>query len=384
MAFFSVECLPDLKKGRSRMVSSHDRGHGNRDFYSVEPGESVTLAELKGSGVINRQWFTIRNRDPLLLRKAILRYSWDDEKHPSVETPFGDFFGCGFAEYRHHTAHLQGMTSGGFHSYWPMPYGDGARLELLNLCDQPITHLYFNIQYQETEGVAPTRFHAQWRRENPTKLDENYTILDAEGAGHYVGCLLNMQSYVKGSLVFLEGDEMIYIDGEPEPSIYGTGTEDYFQGAWYFINGEFAAPYHGLTLFDRENAKVSAYRHHVPDPINFSKSIRVTIEHGHANMLQEDYSSLAYWYQCEPHKPWEPFSDPKELEPLPDVPGYLMTELHTDTPENVERRKVLHEAAGLRYRLRVNPSDPNLNGLREDMIMEADYEGLKRLVERFK
>jgi D-arabinan exo alpha-(1,3)/(1,5)-arabinofuranosidase (non-reducing end) len=383
MAFFSTESLPNLKKGRSRMVSSYDKGGGNRDYYSVEPGETITLADLKGSGVINRQWFTIRNRDPLLLRKAVLRYSWDDEKHPSVETPFGDFFGCGFAEYRHHTAQMQGMTSGGFHSYWPMPYSDAAHIELVNLCDEPITHLYFNIQYQETEEVAPTRFHAQWRRENPTTLDENYILLDAEGAGHYVGCLLNMQSYVKGSLVFLEGDEMIYIDGETDPSINGTGTEDYFQGAWYFTHGKFSAPFHGLTLFDRENAKVSAYRHHVPDPISFKESIKVTIEHCHGNMLQEDYSSLAYWYQTEPHKSWNQFEDAKLLEPLPDVPGYLMTELLADTPENIERRKVLHEAAQLRYRLRFSPGDPKLVGLTEDMIMEADYEGLRRLIMRY-
>jgi hypothetical protein len=193
-----------------------------------------------------------------------------------------------------------------------------------------------------------------------------------------------MQSYVKGSAVFLEGDEMIYIDGEEEPSIYGTGTEDYFQGAWYFLNGEFAAPYHGLTLFDKENAKVSAYRHHVPDPISFNESIRVIMEHGHANMLQEDYSSLAYWYQVEPHTPWEPIKDPKMLEPLPEIPGYLMTELLTDTEENVARRLVLHRAAQLRYRLRVNPSDPKLVGLTDDMIMRADFEGLRRLVDQYK
>ena len=380
MAFFSLADIPSLKKGRSRMVSSYDRGHGNRDYLSVEPGEAVTLADLKGSGVLNRSWFTIRNRDPLLLRNAVLRYSWDNEKRPSVEVPFGDFFGTGFAEYRHHTAMMQGTTSGGFHSYWPMPYSDGAHLELLNLGKTPIGHLYYNIQYQETKEVAPTRFHAQWRRENPTTIDENYLILDAEGEGHFVGCLMSMQSYVKGSLVFLEGDEMIYIDGEKEPSIYGTGTEDYFQGAWYFLNGEFAAPFHGLTLFDKENAKVSAYRHHVPDPISFTKSIRVTMEHCHGNILQEDYSSVALWYQTEPHKPWDPIKDEKELEPLADVPGYLMTELHADTPENVERRQVLHKAAQLRYKLRVDPS--SVPGVTEDMIMAADYEGLKKLVRK--
>jgi hypothetical protein len=381
MAFISLADIPRLKKGRSKMISSYDRGHGNRDYLSVEPIEAVTLADLKGSGVINRAWFTIRNRDPLLLRNAILRYTWDDEDRPSVEVPFGDMFGCGFAEYRHHTALMQGMTSGGFHSYWPMPYSDGAHLELLNLGNTPISHLYYNIQYQETKEVAPTRFHAQWRRENPTTIDENYLILDAEGEGHFVGCLMSMQSYVKGSLVFLEGDEMIYIDGEDEPSIYGTGTEDYFQGAWYFLNGEFAAPFHGLTLFDKENAKVSAYRHHVPDPITFSKSIRVTMEHCHGNILQEDYSSVALWYQTEPHKPWDPIKDAKALEPLSEVPGYLMTELHTDTSENIERRTVLHKAAQLRYRLRVDPD--SVPGVTEDIIMSARYEELKKLVERY-
>jgi len=173
MAFFSLADIPSLKKGRSRMISSYDRGHGNRDYLSVEPGEAVTLADLKGSGTLNRAWFTIRNRDPLLLRNAVLRYTWDDEAHPSVEVPFGDFFGCGFAEYRHHTAMMQGMTSGGFHSYWPMPYSEGAHLELLNLGDTPISHLYYNIQYQETKEVVPTRFHTQWNRENPTTIGEN-------------------------------------------------------------------------------------------------------------------------------------------------------------------------------------------------------------------
>ena len=92
--------LPNLTKGRSRMVSSYDKSHGNRDYVSIEPGETVTLADLRGPGTLNRAWFTIRNKDPLLLRKSILRYTWDDEERPSVEVPFGDFFGCGFYRFK--------------------------------------------------------------------------------------------------------------------------------------------------------------------------------------------------------------------------------------------------------------------------------------------
>ncbi len=385
----SIGSLPSLKKWKSRQISSYDRTLGNKDYISIPPKEMAVIGEVEGSGRVARTWFTIMSKDPLILRKVVLRFYWDGEDDPSVETPFGDFFGVGFGEYSHHHSLIQGMTSGGYFSYWPMPFGDGARFEVHNLSDEPVSHLYFNIQYHEENEMEATRFHAKWRRENPTTIGRNYTILQARGRGHFAGCLLNMQSYCKGSLLMLQGDEMIYVDGEDFPSIRGTGTEDYFQGGWFWTEGCFSAPFHGLTLGDMVNSRFSAYRLHIPDAIPFTESIRVTIEHGHDNMLQQDYSSLAYWYQTEPHNPMfgHISDDVAYLIPLGTKSGaYLMSEVVQDPPENIERRRTIHQAANLRLQLRqaktrgVIPSE--FEGVTEEEFMRADYDGLRKLVEK--
>jgi hypothetical protein len=187
----------------------------------------------------------------------------------------------------------------------------------------------------------------------------------------------------------LEGDEMIWVDSEKEPSVRGTGTEDYFQGGWYWENGPFSAPFHGLTVGDKMHSKYCAYRLHIPDPIPFTESIRVQIEHGNCNMLQQDYSSLAYWYQQEPHDP--SFADiPDDASYVTPIgtreEAYLMSELVQDPPANIERRKVISQAAQLRNRLKkakakgVVPEE--LMGLRDADFLHADYEGLKRIVDR--
>ncbi len=160
-------------------------------------------------------------------------------------------------------------------------------------------------------------------------------MLEAEGRGHYTGCVLNMQQdpqredvgyqlpdesiYVHHGLGFLEGDEQIYVDGEGFPPAYhGTGTEDYFNGAWYFTHGPFSAPFHGLTVKDEENYRVSAYRFHLMDPVPFQQAIRVDIEHGGINDTAGcDYSSAAYWYQTEPHRPGPVLPPRADRAPLP-------------------------------------------------------------------
>jgi hypothetical protein len=240
-------------------------------------------------------------------------------------------------------------------------------------------------------GVETPRFHAKWKRENPTTIDRNYTILKAKGTGHYCGVTMSMQSYDKGSRLFLEGDEMIWIDGEEQPSIKGTGTEDYFQGGWYWINGPFSAPYHGLSYMDLLHCRFCAYRLHIPDPIPFEREIHVTIEHGSGNMLQEDYSSTAYWYQVEPHD--RGFGgigdDVSYVKPLGTRwEAHLISELVQDPPINVERRRVLQEAAKLRVRLREAERrgiiPPELADLTQDDFLRADYNKLKDIVYRHK
>ncbi len=298
--------LPYLKNSKLIQISSYDTTGKNSDYVTVPIGKTQMLAEMEGPGVIARIWVTIASRDPFFLRRILLRMYWDDETNPSVEVPIGDFFGTGF-EYKHHLAQYVGMSSGGYYCYFPMPFNKSARVEIVNETGSEINSFYYHIDYQKLyfemdKDVA--YFHANWRREVKTDPDKNYLVLNAEGNGHFVGCNLSMQSY-NGQLWFLEGDEMIYVDGEKFPSIYGTGTEDYLTGGWYFRNGEFSHPYHGLIIKDEEKARIAAYRFHIGDVIPFKNSIKFTIEHGHNNLEVGDYSSTAYWYQMEPHKPFE-------------------------------------------------------------------------------
>jgi len=383
----SPDSIYKAKNWKTKQISSHDPSHGNADYETIEPGETIKLGEIKGSGVISRLWFAINSTDENVLRYLLLRFSWDDEKTPSVYTPVGDFFGAGFAEYVHHYNAMHGMTSGGFFSYWPMPFKEKAVLEIENRSRHPVTHLYYNIEYHETALEEDTLFfHCRYNRENPTKIDKNYTILKATGRGHYAGCVLNMQSYDKGSLLMLQGDEVITVDNEEHPSIIGTGTEDYFQGGWFWNKGTFHAPYHGLTVMDEVNSRYSAYRLHIPDPIPFKNTISVEIEHGHANMLQQDYSSVVYWYQTEPHSSFGEIPDEESyLKPIGTKDGaYLMSEVIQDTEINRERRQVISEAAILRLELREAKKKGVIpewfDGVDELDIMKSDFTGLEKLV----
>ena len=299
--------LPYLKESRLIQISSADTSGGNNDYIVVPPGATAVLADVRGAGVITTIWVTIASGDPWFLRRILLRMYWDGERSPSVEVPIGDFFGTGM-QYRHYVTPLVGMSSGGYYSYFPMPFGTRARIEVVNETGEEIGAFYYHIDYQKlprppAPGVA--RFHASWHRDIRTPPGRYFTMLEAEGRGHLVGVNLSMQSY-DGGLSFLEGDEMISVDGERTPSVRGTGTEDYFNSGWYFNHGEFAAPYHGLILKDDSLGRIAAYRFHVPDAIPFRKSIRALIEHGDRNREIADYSCTAYWYQVEPHRPFPP------------------------------------------------------------------------------
>jgi len=342
MAFLSTSLadLARLRTGvRRRRFSSYDTTGGNRDWWDFEPGQKRTLAEINGPGVITHIWMTMHSEQEHFLRRTVLRMFWDDEPTPCVEVPIGDFFGMGHAMTKDFWSLPLTMSPDkgrGFNSFWVMPFYKRARIEVENQGDQAQS-VYFYVDYEEHAELEPGlgHFHAQWRRENPTegfgekvpvknstieKLREiwrtsnldakgNYVILDAEGKGQYAGCHLDIDYFQPdNNLWYGEGDDMIFVDGEPLPSIYGTGTEDYFNTA-FCPSTEFSAPYHGIALnsggeFWRWGGKNSVYRYHVTDPIMFDKSLKVTIEHGHANNLSLDYSSTAYWYQTLPHAPF--------------------------------------------------------------------------------
>ena len=299
--------LPYLKNSRLIQISSYDRTGGNADCVPIPIGGTAVLADIQGPGVVVQFWVTIGAKDTYFLRRLLLRMYWDGEENPSVEVPIGDFFGTGF-QYKHFVTPFIGMSSGGYYTYFPMPFQISARIEVVNQTGAEVSSFYYHIDYQKLERPLEqdvAYFHSQWHRDVRTKDKSNYVVLDAEGEGHFVGLNMSMQSY-DGGLGFLEGDEMVYVDGETKPSMYGTGTEDYFISGWYFNRGEFAAPYHGLILKDDTLGRIAAYRFQVQDAVPFKKSIRFTIEHGHANTEAADYSSTAYWYQKEPHKKFAP------------------------------------------------------------------------------
>jgi D-arabinan exo alpha-(1,3)/(1,5)-arabinofuranosidase (non-reducing end) len=307
--------LAAQKSGRPRHEGSRDRSGAGNDFRRVNAGQTITLLDVHEAGIIRRFWMTAYPRSVSFHRQAILRMYWDGETTPSVEVPIGDFFGVGFGEQVDYQSLPLSETSGGYNCYWPMPFHASARWTLTNLSSQAIDAFFYNIDYTAYDSLPPEllQFHAQWRRENPTTPRKSYTILEATGTGHIVGTALFMQGGT--DLAFLEGNERITIDGEAQPSVIGTGTEDYFGGGFFFEHGPYSAPEHGCLIRDAARGQISAYRWHIDDAMPFSQSIQVSIEHGNGNRVRADYSSVAYWYQREPHAPFPPLPPPAGLLP---------------------------------------------------------------------
>jgi hypothetical protein len=359
--------LARIRDFRSKRESSFDRGGANRDAIPISPGQRLTIGEIDGPGCIKHIWSTNSHahvRDAM--RSVVLRLWWDDERTASVEVPLADFFGGGFGIARNFwSLPLQMNPDGGrgMNCWFPMPFRRHARIEVHNEWHEPIDLFYYvdYEKYRAWEGEL-AYFHAQWRRENPThgwglkdlkgpknrkNLEwywktrnttgaENYIILAAKGKGQYVGCHLDVDCFAREKNDWYgEGDDMIFIDGEPwPPGLHGTGTEDYFSAA-YCPRTPYSSPYCGITQYNGSaewgpedqhwpfRGKNSLYRFHIEDPIRFDKSILVTIEHGHNNKLSNDYSSTAYWYQFEPHGPIPKLLPVKQRLARPDWPPFV-------------------------------------------------------------
>jgi hypothetical protein len=296
--------------GRFVQISSYDTTGGNRDRLEIAAGATATLLDAAGPGIVQRIWITVSSRDPDYLRRIALEMYWDGESEPSVAVPLGDFFGNGF-DKRHYASLPMGVSSGGFYCYLPMPFSRSARIVVVNGTGREIDAFYYHVglvQVERFSGKVPT-FHASWNRDARTDTDEPHQVIAAVGSGRFIGMSLNAESY-RDNLEFLEGDELFHVDGEFRGQ--GTGTEDYFNGGWYFQHGEFEAPFHGVVVKDEQRGRIAAYRWHILDPIPFRDSIRVELEHGHANLEVADYATVAYWYQTEPHRPFQPLPAPHE------------------------------------------------------------------------
>jgi hypothetical protein len=339
--------LARLQKGvKSKRVSSYDKSGGNNDrLEGIAPGQRRTLFDVKGAGVIDHIWITIAPPPPALSRHdLILRMYWDGEAGPSVEAPVGDFFGQGWDEsYPFSVLPLAAGPREGraMVSYFPMPFASGARIEIENDSAQKVDAFYYYVDYQEMASLPADlgRFHAfynhalseaspegenEWSVLGPqgknTTGDRNYLIADIEGKGHYVG--VNYYVDCPSPMWYGEGDDMFFIDGERWPSsLHGTGTEDYFNTSWS-PNVLFQHPYFGYARVNGGTGwlgRTHVYRFHLADPVYFDRSLRFSIEHGHDNNLTLDLSSVAYWYQSEPHKPFPAFPSREARKPKPRI-----------------------------------------------------------------
>jgi len=322
-------------------ISSFDRSGANDDGNwqdKIKPGETRVIGSIQGPGIITHLWFTIASNEPYHLKKILLRIYWDDEESPSVETPIGDFFGLGLGKYfLFASRYISVGSQRALNAFFPMPFQKSAKITVTNEGKQAISAFYYNIDWEKHSKLPENTayFHAQYRQETPTdgwtndwKLNANpeinnrkntdgegnYVIMEARGKGHFLGVthsIIQNQGDWWG-----EGDEMIFIDGADEPQIHGTGAEDYYLGAWcyggcginpfgtdkpVFYYPDYGNPVNGG---DNRGAEWMVYRFHTDSPITFSKSVRVTIEHGHANHRSDNYYTVGYWYQKEPHMPF--------------------------------------------------------------------------------
>jgi hypothetical protein len=317
-------------------VVARELGQGWKISPSIQvPANStVTLAEIQGPGAIQHIWNTVA---PQQWRRLVLRIYWDGEETPSVETPLGDFFCNGWcARCNVNSLPISVNPAGGFNSYWEMPFRKSARITLENLSDDNIGGYYYQVDYTLTEVPEDAAyFHAQWRRNNPLPYMQDHTILEGiRGQGHYVGTYLAWG--VNNCGWWGEGEIKFFMDGDGQfPTICGTGTEDYFGGAWNFEfpqgqYGVFSTPFLGLPQviqpdgLYRSQQRFGMYRWHVMDPIRFEQDLRVTIQAlgwrsaqgGQSRYLplQDDIASVGYWYQAEPHAPFPALPDRNTLE----------------------------------------------------------------------
>lgn len=329
------------EKGKGGMATegtgakaARDLGQGWKVSPSVEigPKQLFTLAEIQGPGAIQHIWMTPSGN----FRFSILRIYWDGESQPSVEVPVGDFFACGWGQFAQVSSLAVCVNPGsGLNSYWEMPFRKSCRMTMENLDENPLT-IFFQIDYALTDVPEDAAyFHAQFRRSNPLPYKADHVILDGvKGWGQYVGTYLAWGVHSTGW--WGEGEIKFFLDGDTKfPTINGTGTEDYFCGSYAFEAGppnalhyqEFTTPYAGLAqvirpdgLFESQQ-RFGLYRWHIMDPVRFEKDIKVTIQDlgwrsgGRYLPLQDDISSVAFWYQTEPHAPFPKLPDKDHLEP---------------------------------------------------------------------
>lgn len=363
--YAGFSALPLLTGGRSRAVNAEnpygEKGRGGMAaselgpsrkgspcIKEIKPGETITLADIEGSGVISHIWITVTDKTSdancFVLRDMVLRMYWDEEEAPSVESPLGDFFCCGFARSCVvNSLPVAVNPTRGFNCYFPMPFARNARITIENQHCSSVPAFFYQIDYCLYDSLPENTgyFHAQWRRERLTQKARDYVVLDGvKGRGRYVGTYLALTTLER--CWWGEGEMKFYLDGDKDyPTICGTGTEDYFGGAWSFASQEngktieqtYCTPFLGYPFYSRHDDSVhndyhnddcppmrGFYRWHIMDPICFSEDIRVTLQqigvcHRGLFERQDDVATVAYWYQAEPHSAFKKLPEKEDRWP---------------------------------------------------------------------
>ena len=345
----SLDAITTPQHGRSMRASSGNL-QDNADSAKFAIGQTRTIALLKGPGKIAHIWLVPSSLDIRYPRALVLRIYWDGSDVPSVETPIGDFFAVGNG-MRATVNSLPVKVSSygrGYNCYWKMPFNKQAKVTLTNESHRQPASCYYQIDWIKCDKKPETTmyFHARYHQEYPPELGKPYTVFVGQGKGHYVGTVLSSQNAI--GHWFGEGDDYFFIDGEDEPSIVGTGTEDYFNEAWNMrVNSSL---YTGCTIFEPRapDARVTAYRWHIPDPVLFDKSLRFEIERRgfvmdangvviSSSSPRPDYwSSVSFWYQDSIARPWckfPPYRDRVNPEIVLHLPQIVDRIKHSDAVE---------------------------------------------------
>ena len=292
-----------------------------RPCITIPAGKVETIMDVECSGIIQHIWITVNNK---FHRDLIIRFYWDGQDHPSVESPLGDLFCTGWKTgVKINSLPINVNPQNGLNSYFPMPFKKSARITIENRSPENCRGFFYAITFAETEVAEDEAyFHARFRRTNPLPYMEDYLIVDGiEGKGHYVGTYMAWQQNSTGW--WGEGEIKYFVDGDGEfPSLAGTGTEDYFGGAWCFKEN-FSAPYLGYpegSCDGKPGNRHGLYRFHIMDPIRFESDLKVTMQaigwrsEGRYLPLQDDIASVAYWYQTLPTAKFPELGDRDFLE----------------------------------------------------------------------
>jgi len=350
-------------KRKTGRVSSWDTSGRNSDHWIIQPGERRVLADIEGPGCITHIWMTQREH----YRECLLLFTWDDATEPSVAVPLGDFFCLGnsivnsfqSALFTASTARNHQFNEGcALNSYAAMPFKRRAKVEIVNQSQSP--HMqYFYIDYERYPewDACLGYFHAEFRRANPfsgwganvsvynpqnnvvnmgeVAWENNYVILHTRGEGHYLGCNLSIANFA--GEWWGEGDDMIWVDGYKwPPDLHGTGSEDYLGQAWEMQNNAYLR--NGSSIYEHAaGGYQTSYVFHLENPVRFTESIRVTIEHGHGNHLANDMASVAYWYARTPTAVLAPPPVEQRMVVPRDNQGNWLRECVLQTPERTLR-----------------------------------------------